>query len=129
MAIKQVSIKQSDGTYSSYDIGANANNIYIDENHTLADKAPIWDNGGGGGGGDENPDGTAVINRNSDGDITSIVLTYSGGVKTTTFSENNGTKTIIERDVKTGASTATVKTITITNSQITQVTTEVPVTE
>ena len=49
MAIKQVSIKQSDGTYSSYDIGANANNIYIDENHTLADKAAIWDNGGGSG--------------------------------------------------------------------------------
>ena len=82
---------------------------------------------GGGGGGGSDPDGTTVINRNAAGDITSMVLTYDGGVRTTTFSESGGTKTIVEEDVKTGASTKTRITTTITSSQMTQTTTEVPV--
>ena len=83
---------------------------------------------GGGGGGGSDPDGTTVINRDSSGEITSMVLTYDGGVRTTTFSESGGTQTIVEEDVKTGATTKTVRTVTITDSLITQVTTEVPVT-
>ena len=79
--------------------------------------------GGGGGGGTSNPDGVTDIVRDASGNITQTVFTYSGGVKTTTFSESGGTKTIVERDVKTGASTATVVTVTITDNRVVQVTT------
>ena len=82
---------------------------------------------GGGGGGGSDPDGTTAITRDSNGKITQLVLTYSGGVRTTTFSESNGTKTIVETDIKTGAATKTVKTITISSSQATQTTQTLPV--
>lgn len=83
--------------------------------------------GGGGGGSDEPVDGDYVINRDSSGDISSIVFTYSGGVKTTTFVETSTSKIITEHDAKTGASTATVVTTTITGDAITVRTTTVPV--
>ena len=41
--IKQISIKQPSGTYISNDIGANAANVDIDANNTLAEKAVEWD--------------------------------------------------------------------------------------
>ena len=84
--------------------------------------------GGGGGGGSEEPvDGDYVINRDSSGDISSIVFTYNGGVKTTTFVETSTSKIITEHDAKTGAATATVVTTTITGNAITVRTTTVPV--
>ena len=43
-AIKQISVLQSDNTYISEDIGADAENIDIDATHTLADKVRSWDN-------------------------------------------------------------------------------------
>lgn len=85
------------------------------------------DAGGGGGGGSSDPDGTTVINRDSSGEITSIVFTYSGGVTTTTFAETSTTKYIVESDVKTGASTATVRTTAITGDTIVVSTTIQPV--
>lgn len=106
---------------------ADISHIQIGENvYSIKDEVARAGGGGGGGGGSD-PDGTTVINRNASGDITSMVLTYDGGVRTTTFSESGGTKTIVEEDVKTGATTKSVRTTTITDSQITQVTTEVPV--
>lgn len=83
--------------------------------------------GGGGGGSDEPVDGDYVINRDSSGDISSIVFTYNGGVKTTTFVETSTSKIITEHDAKTGATTATVVTTTITGDAITVRTTTVPV--
>lgn len=85
------------------------------------------DNSGGGGTGSD-PDGTMVINRDSNGDISSIVFTYSGGVRTTTFAETSTTKYIVTRDVKTGASTATVRTFAMTASGASITTTTEPVT-
>lgn len=83
--------------------------------------------GGGGGGSSSDPDGTTVINRDSQGEITSMVLTYNGGVRTTTFAKTDTSKIIVEYDVKTGAATAKVKTTTITGDTITQVTTTEPI--
>lgn len=84
--------------------------------------------GSSGGGSGSDPDGTGVINRDSSGNITSIVLTYDGGVKTTTFSKSGNSDVITEEDVPTGSATKTVVTTTITGDRYTQVTTEVPVT-
>ena len=42
-AVKQISVRQLDGTYLSNPIGADANNVDIDENVSLADKVPVWD--------------------------------------------------------------------------------------
>jgi len=86
------------------------------------------DNSGGGGGTGSDPDGTMVINRDSSGEISSIVFTYSGGVSTTTFAETSTTKYIVTRDVKTGASTATVRTLAMTASGASMTTTTEPVT-
>ena len=85
------------------------------------------DNSGGGGTGSD-PDGTMVINRDNTGEISSIVFTYSGGVRTTTFAETSTTKYIVTRDVKTGASTATVRTFAMTASGASITTTTEPVT-
>ena len=41
--IKQISIKQTNGTYVSKDIGATAENVEIDDNNSLADKVLQWD--------------------------------------------------------------------------------------
>lgn len=41
-AVKQISVRQLDGTYLSNPIGADANNVDIDENTSLADKVPEW---------------------------------------------------------------------------------------
>ena len=43
-SIKQVSVEQEDHSYLSEPIGVDADQVDIDENHTLADKAPVWDN-------------------------------------------------------------------------------------
>lgn len=86
------------------------------------------DNGGGGGGGSTEPDGRyAITTDNTTGDISSIVFTYSGGVRTTTFATTSSSKIIVEYDLKTGASTATVRTTTITGNTITRATTYEPV--
>lgn len=42
--IKQISVLQEDNTYIDKDIGVDANNVDIDETHTLADKSTDWDN-------------------------------------------------------------------------------------
>ena len=91
-------------------------------------KLYVDNSGGGGGGGGSDPDGTTVINRDSSGEITSIVFTYSGGVTTTTFAETSTTKYIVEQDIKTGSAVATVRTTTITGDVITVTTTTEPVT-
>ena len=90
-------------------------------------KLYVDNSGGGGGGGGSDPDGTTVINRDSSGEITSIVFTYSGGVTTTTFAETASTKYIFERDVKTGASSVTLRTTSITGDTIVVTTTIEPV--
>ena len=43
MSVKQIGVKQSDGSYAYEPIGAEADNIDIDATHTLADKATEWD--------------------------------------------------------------------------------------
>lgn len=43
VAVKQISIKQSENNYISKPIGADAEFVDIDPTHTLADKAPQWD--------------------------------------------------------------------------------------
>ena len=91
-------------------------------------KLYVDNSGGGGGGGGSDPDGTMVINRDSSGNITSTVFTYSGGVTTTTYAETSSTEYIVERDVKTGSAVASVKTIAITDDSITLTTTTEPVT-
>lgn len=86
--------------------------------------------GGGGGGSTSEPDGDYVINRNSSGDIQSIVFTaLNGTVITTTFTETSTTKYIVEHTVEYGASTATVKTTTITGNNISVRTTTEPVSQ
>ena len=91
-------------------------------------KVYVDNSGGGGGGGGSDPDGTITINRDSSGELTSTVYTYSGGVKTTTFAETSSTKYIVESDVKTGAPVATVRTIAMTGNSATITTTMEPVT-
>ena len=91
-------------------------------------KTYVDNSGGGGGGGSSDPDGTAVINRDSSGNITSTVFTYSGGVTTTTYAETSSTEYIVERDVKTGSAVASVKTMAITDNSITLTTTMEPIT-
>ena len=83
--------------------------------------------GGGGGGGGSDPDGTTVINRDSSGEVISMVFTYSGGVTTTTFAETATTKYIVSSDVKTGSSVATVRTTAITGDTITTSTRTEPI--
>lgn len=73
------------------------------------------------------PDGTIAITKDASGVVTDVTLTYNGGVKTTTFSESNGVETIIERDVKTGATDAMVVTTVIQNNQATKTTTKEPI--
>ena len=85
--------------------------------------------GGGGGGGTSEPDGDYVINRNSLGEVQSIVftdypVTYT---QTTTFVTTSTSKIIVELKVMTGASTGTQKTTTITGDQISVRTITVPV--
>ena len=88
------------------------------------------DAGGGGGGGSTDPDGTYAITKDSTtGEISSIVFTYSGGVRTTTFATTSSSKIIVEYDLKTGASSATIRTTTITGNTITVVTTIEPVSQ
>ena len=41
--VKQISVLQSNGSYISQPIGADAENVKIDATHTLADKASSWD--------------------------------------------------------------------------------------
>ena len=43
-AVKQISVKQEDHTYLSEPIGADAENVDIDETYNLAEKALEWDN-------------------------------------------------------------------------------------
>ena len=86
--------------------------------------------GGGGGGSTSEPDGNYVINRDSSGNISSIVFTaLNGTVVTTTFVETSTTKIIVEHTVEYGASTATIKTTTITGDNITTRTTTEPVSQ
>lgn len=77
--------------------------------------------------GGSEPDGTTVVNRNTSGDIESMVFTYDGGVTTTSFAETSTSKIIVEEDVKTGATSATVRTTIINDDQIVTTTTVVPV--
>lgn len=83
--------------------------------------------GGGGGGGGSDPDGTTVINRDSSGEVISMVFTYSGGVTTTTFAETSTTKYIVSQDVKTGSTIATIRTTAITGDTITTSTRTEPI--
>lgn len=96
---------------------------YVDKNQAKDMMQTVRDYIDGSG-----PDGTIAITKNASEKVTQIVLTYAGGVKTTTFSESNGVETIVERDVKTGASTATVVTTVIQSNQASKTTTTVPIT-
>ena len=44
VTVKQISVLQSNGSYLTKDIGVDAQNVDIDETHTLADKITNWDN-------------------------------------------------------------------------------------